>query len=138
MLSPVLFSALIALTALTSAQTQPEANPRAAGFRDSSVRIVEQIKRADYEGDRVALKRFHAELMPPPGNKVLASRVLYWCGFALWRRAINGFNESAPPKELEEDVNGAIADFNDSLAQDPTFVESPRLQKALVTATSRI
>jgi hypothetical protein len=55
---------------------------------------------------------------------MLASRGLYWRGFALWRRAINGFNESPSPKDLEEDLNGAIADFNDSLTHDPAFVES--------------
>src|ERR1700694_4283745 len=92
--------------------------------RDSIIPIVTQIQRADYEGDRPALKRLHDDLTPIPGDNKLASRVLYWRGFALWRRAINGFNESPSPKDLEEDLNGAIADFNDSLAQDPAFVES--------------
>jgi hypothetical protein len=47
---------------------------------------------------------------------MLASRGLYWRGFALWRRAIIGFNESPSPNDLEEDLNGAITDFNDSLS----------------------
>src|SRR3984893_8614980 len=112
---------LLPLAALAPAQTngqgRPEAKPAANPARDSVIRIVEQIKRADYEGDRVALKRLHGELTPLPDNRMLASRGLYWRGFALWRRAINGFNESPSPKDLEED-------FNDSLAQDPAFVES--------------
>ena len=118
----------MALAAVTPAQTKdqarPEAKPAANPARDSLIRIVEQIKRADYEGDRVALKRLHGELTPRPDNRMLASRGLYWRGFALWRRAINGFNESPSPQDLEEDLNNAIADFNDSLAHDPAFVES--------------
>src|SRR3984885_14913838 len=92
--------------------------------RDSIIRIVTEIQRADYEGDRPSLKRLHDELTPIPEDNKLASRVLYWRGFALWRRAINGFNESPTPKDLEEDLNGAVTDFNNSLAQDATFVES--------------
>jgi hypothetical protein len=118
----------MAVPALTPAQTngqaRPEAKPAANPARDSVIRIVDEIKRADYEGDRVALKRLRGELTPLPDDKVLASRELYWRGFALWRRAINGFNESPAPKDLEEDLNGAIADFNDSLIHDPAFVES--------------
>ena len=126
-----IFSALIlvlALAALTPAQTNPQARPEtksaANPARDSVIRIVEQIRRADYEGDRVALKRLSGEFTPLPDNRMLASRGLYWRGFALWRRAINGFNESPSPQDLEEDLKGAIADFNNSLAHDPAFVES--------------
>lgn len=122
MLRPAILSALLSLTALASAQTQPET--KLPSPRDSAIRIIEQIKRADYEGDRAALKRLHDQLTPAPDNKTLASRELYWRGFALWRSAINGFNETPTPKDLEDDLNGAIADFNDSLKQDPTFVES--------------
>lgn len=124
MLRPAIFSALLSLTVIANAQAQPEATPSIAPSRGSAIRIVEQIKRADYEGDRAALQRLHGELNPPPDDKILASRVLYWRGFALWRRAINGFNESPTPKDLVEDLNGAVADFNDSLAQDSAYVES--------------
>jgi len=58
--------------------------------RDSIIHIVTQIQRADYEGDRPALKRLHDDLSPIPKDNKLASQVLYWRGFALWRRAING------------------------------------------------
>ncbi len=124
MLRPAIFSALLAVGAVSNAQTQPAAKPSTNSARDSAIRTVEQIKRADYEGDRTALQRLHAELTPSLDSKMLASRELYWRGFALWRRAINGFNESPTPKDLADDLNGAIADFNDSLAQDPAFVES--------------
>jgi uncharacterized protein YciI len=85
--------------------------------------IVTQIQRADYEGDRPALKRLHDELTPIPEDNQLASRVLYWRGFALWRRAINGFNESPTPTDLEEDLVHSVTDFKDAIARDPAFVE---------------
>ena len=91
--------------------------------RDSIIRIVTQIQRADYEGDRPALKRLHDELTPIPEDNKLASQVLYWRGFALWRRAINGFNESPAPTDLEEDLTQAVTDFKDAIARNPAFVE---------------
>ena len=89
----------------------------------SIIRIVTQIQRADYEGDRAALKRIHDELTPIPEDNKLASRVLYWRGFALWRSAINGFNETPTPTDLEADLTQAVTDFKDSIARDPAFVE---------------
>ena len=97
--------------------------------RDSIIRIVTQIQRADYEGDRPALKRLHEELAPVPEDKNLASRVLYWRGFALWRRAINGFNETPTPEDLEEDLTKAVADFKAAIASQPAFVE-PKIGEA--------
>jgi len=91
--------------------------------RDSIIHIVTQIQRADYEGDRPALKRLHNELTPIPEDNKLAARVLYWRGFALWRRAINGFNESPTPTDLEENLTQAVTDFKDAIARDPAFVE---------------
>ena len=91
--------------------------------RDSIIHIVTQIQRADYEGDRPALKRLHDELTPIPEDNKLASQVLYWRGFALWRRAVNGFNENPTPKDLEADLTQAVTDFKDAIARDPAFVE---------------
>lgn len=90
---------------------------------DSIIPIVAQIERADYEGDCAALKRLHDELTPIPDDNKLASRVLYWRGFALWRRAINGFNESPTPEDLERDLTLGVTDFKDAIARDPAFVE---------------
>jgi hypothetical protein len=92
--------------------------------RDSIIHIVTQIQRADYEGDRPALKRLHDELAPIPEDNKLASRVLYWRGFAMWRRAINGFNESPTPTDLEADLKQAVTDFNAAIARDPAWVEA--------------
>ena len=92
--------------------------------RDSIIRTVTQIQRADYEGDRPSLKRLYDDLTPIPEDNKLASRVLYWRGFALWRKAINGFNDSPAPTDLGADLTQAVADFKDSIARDPAFVES--------------
>src|SRR5580704_3112554 len=71
-------------TAATELYAADKTSPELS--RDSINRIVTQIQRADYESDRPTLKRLHDELTPIPGENKLASRVLYWRGFALWRR----------------------------------------------------
>ena len=48
----------------------------------------------------------------------------YWRGFALWRRALNGFNESVDPRELKVDLEQALHDFNASSTADPKFVDA--------------
>jgi tetratricopeptide (TPR) repeat protein len=92
--------------------------------RDTVIKLVSQIQKADYQGDRAALQHLYADLEPFATEEKLASRVRYWRGFALWRRAINGFNESADPKDLEHDLTQAIAEFKESTAKDPVFVDS--------------
>jgi hypothetical protein len=94
--------------------------------REQAIKIVAQIQRADYEGDRTALKRLYGELSPfaDDKDKTFASRVLYWRGFALWRRSINGFNDSADPKELEQDLMQAMDDFNKANAIDAGFADA--------------
>jgi tetratricopeptide (TPR) repeat protein len=87
-------------------------------------KIVAQIQRADYEGDRSALKRLHGELATFVENQDLAARVQYWRGFALWRRAINGFNDNVAPAELQEDLRQALDEFNESAKKDPSFVDA--------------
>jgi hypothetical protein len=121
-------SAFLAFLVTASAFSQ-SAKPSSDPARSSAIQLIEQITRADYEGDRPALKRLHSELKPPAEDKMLISRVDYWRGFALWRRAINGFNETVSKTEQEDDLNAAIADFNDSLANDPAFVE-PKIAAA--------
>jgi hypothetical protein len=111
------------------AQQRPAEKATAGLSRDPIIHTVAQIQRADYEGDRAALKRLHNELAPIPEDNKLAARVLYWRGFALWRRAINGFNESPTPTDLEEDLTQAVTDFKDAIARDPAFVE-PRIGAA--------
>jgi tetratricopeptide (TPR) repeat protein len=99
-------------------------SPPAGPSRDQVVQIVNQIQRADYEGDRAALKRLYGELAPFIENKELAARVRYWRSFALWRRAINGFNDNVGTEELAEDLKQAWEEFNESAGKDPGFTDA--------------
>lgn len=88
------------------------------------VELVERVRRADYEGDRAALRTLHEQLKPYAAEPGLASRVEYWRGFALWRRAINGFNENADSTEQSVDLTEAVQDFLASSAADTTFLDA--------------
>ena len=66
--------------------------------RQTITSLVARIQRADFEDDRATLARVSAELAPFVENSALASRVHYWRGFALWRRALNAQNEPTPPR----------------------------------------
>jgi tetratricopeptide (TPR) repeat protein len=92
--------------------------------REQVTGIIVQIQRADYEGDRAALKRLHAELAPFVENQKIAARVLYWRGFALWRRAINGFNDKADAADLQNDLQQALDEFDEATRIDPAFVDA--------------
>jgi len=92
--------------------------------RETILKLVAQIQKADYQGDRAALQHLYAGHEPFTTDEKLASRVRYWRGFALWRRAVNGFNESADPKDIEHDLTQAIAEFKESTAADPAFVDA--------------
>lgn len=85
---------------------------------------VDAIRSADYRADRQALTRLHeeaGEYLKVPEAKKYAS---YWRGFALWRRAINGFNETPAPRDLESDLKRAIMDFDVALSEDATFTDA--------------
>jgi tetratricopeptide (TPR) repeat protein len=92
--------------------------------RQPVIKIVPQIQQADYEGDRAALKQLYGELTPFVEDKELASRVRYWRGFALWRRALNGANESVDSKELDADLKQAVNEFHEAAAKDAGFVDA--------------
>jgi hypothetical protein len=86
--------------------------------------IVAQIQRADYAGDRDAMQKGYDDLKPFLEDKELASRIRYWRGFAQWRRAINGFNDSIDPKQLEQDLKTASDEFKIAMEKDPTFIDA--------------
>jgi hypothetical protein len=79
--------------------------------RQAVIQIVAQIQRADYEGNRTALERLYGDLGSVQDEKQLVARVSYWRGFALWRRALNFFNESVPTEELRHDLELAVTEF---------------------------
>ena len=112
------------LAALVFVSTCCAAGPRPDNAREQAAGIVAQIQRADYEGDRAAMQRGYDELKPFIEDEKLASRIRYWRGFAQWRRAINGFNDSVDPKELEQNLNTALDEFKIATAKDPTFVDA--------------
>jgi hypothetical protein len=85
--------------------------------------IAAKIRAADYEGNRPALMSLYEE-MAPYTQGPLASRALYWRGFAMWRRALNGFNDNAEKAELAEDMKRCIDEFARAFAADPQFVDA--------------
>jgi hypothetical protein len=86
--------------------------------------LVAQIQRADYEGNRPVLKNLFARLQGFRAHQELATQLSYWRGFALWRRAINGFNESVAQTELQADLQQALDEFNAALKNDPAFIDA--------------
>jgi hypothetical protein len=86
--------------------------------------IVAQIQHADYAGERAAMQKGYDDLKPFMEDNELASRIRYWRGFAQWRRAINGFNDSVAPNELEQDLKTALGEFKIAMEDDPAFVDA--------------
>ena len=95
-----------------------------ASTRERATDAVARIRRADYEGNREALRSLVEGLTPDPTDPVFASRVHYWRGFGLWRRAINGFNQNAEAKDLTADLERAVTEFERAATLAPTFVDA--------------
>jgi len=95
-----------------------------ANDREQVSRIVAQIQHADYAGDQAAMQKGYDDLKPFLEDNELVSRIRYWRGFAQWRRAINGFNDSVDPKELEQHLNTALDEFKIAMDKDPTFLDA--------------
>jgi hypothetical protein len=113
-----------AVPILLASVTIALAAPAVDTSREQVVKIVAQIQRADYEGDRAALNHLYDELVPFVDEPELVSRVRYWRGFAKWRRAINGFGETPTPKDLSEDLTEAESEFDAAIQRDPGFVDA--------------
>lgn len=97
-----------------------------APARKSELRLAElvgAVRSADYRGDRTALARLDAELGRLDAGPLTDYRD-YWRGFALWRRALNGFNETPTPDDLGEDLENAVARFRASLEKRPDWIEA--------------
>jgi tetratricopeptide (TPR) repeat protein len=117
-MAPKVITAAI-VAALSCASAAPNVN-----IRDQASGIISKIQRADYEGDQAAMQKGYDDLKPFVEDEQLASRIRYWRGFAQWRRAINGFNDSVDPKELEQDLKIALDEFKVAIEKDPKFVDA--------------
>jgi len=116
--------AMLTVTGLLATVVAHAQKPAPIHELDVAASLVTRIQRADYEGDRAALQRLYKELAPLREHPELAGRVRYWQGFALWRRALNGFNESADPRDLEQDLQQAVREFEDAVRREPSFVDA--------------
>lgn len=96
----------------------------AAAQRRDVEKLVLAVVKADYEGNRPELRRLFGELEPYAGNREIGVWVRYWRGFAMWRRVINGFNESVDAKEQSVDLRAAAAEFEQALVNEPNFVDA--------------
>ena len=100
--------------------------PPAPAAQNPEARLAElaaAVLNADYRGDRPALASLEAEL----GRLDVPTRVEYrdyWRGFALWRRAMNGFNEKPAPDDLASDLEKAVARFKASQEVRPEWIEA--------------
>lgn len=114
--------ALFAWALAVSAVAAPAATQCA---EEKLAALVAEVRSADYRGDRPALARLDA-ILGDLGGRPLGEYRDYWRGFARWRRALNGFNETPTPPDIADDLDKAIAHFRKSLAQRPDWIE-PRI-----------
>jgi hypothetical protein len=87
--------------------------------------LAAQVMSADYRGDRDALAKLDGILGGLEAGPLSEYRD-YWRGFARWRRALNGFNETPMPADIAEDLGRAVALFRQALARSPGWIE-PRI-----------
>jgi hypothetical protein len=111
---------LYALAAVAAAASAFVA-PRAASKSEARLgELAAAVLSADYRGDRPELARLEAELGRLDAGRLNDYRD-YWRGFALWRRAMNGFNETPTPTDLDADVVKALERFQTALARHPDW-----------------
>jgi hypothetical protein len=84
--------------------------------------LVVEVMSADYRGDRAALARLD-DALAELGGEPLGEYREYWRGFARWRRALNGFNETPTPADIEDDLVQGIARFRKALEIRPEWIE---------------
>jgi hypothetical protein len=122
-LAAVIFVIAAAVAANASGVFATRSSGKGAASEQRLAALVGQVRSADYRGDRAALARLDGELAALPDGPLAEYRE-YWRGFALWRRAMNGFNEKPAPDDLTADIEGAIARFKAALAKHPDWIEA--------------
>jgi hypothetical protein len=85
--------------------------------------LVVEVRSADYRGDRAALAALDGRLGEIDDERLAEYRD-YWRGFARWRRAQNGFNETPTPTDLVSDLELAVERFRATLTRRPDWVEA--------------
>jgi hypothetical protein len=111
---------LLALAAVViAAPGSTAATSEAVSFPE----VVREVRAADYRGTRAELQRL-VGVLDSIKDPELAPYRDYWRGFALWRRALNGFNETPTPGDLEADLKAAIASFQAALVLKPDWIEA--------------
>ena len=98
--------------------------PSDKSVRESMALIVSRIQHADYEGSQLGMQKAYDDLAPFLENPTLVSQARYWRGFAMWRRAVNGFNDGIEAEELETDLQQALNEFQEATAKNPGLVEA--------------
>jgi len=105
----------LTLSALAPAADAPRPEARLA-------ELAAAVLDADYRGDRPRLAELDSELSRLDAGSLIDYRD-YWRGFARWRRAMNGFNETPRPDDLRADLEKALERFRSALALRPEWSE---------------
>jgi hypothetical protein len=84
--------------------------------------LAAAVLSADYRADRAELARLDAELGRLDAGRLNDYRD-YWRGFALWRRAMNGFSVKPAPEDLDADLVKALERFHSALTRHPDWDE---------------
>jgi hypothetical protein len=116
---------LLAATFLMAATASALGETRPATDAARLAALAHEIRAADYRGARADLLHLADELATVR-DPALGGPAAYWRGFALWRRAINGFNETPAPPDLRKDLEAAMASFHAALDRQPEWIE-PRI-----------
>ncbi len=111
--------------ALLTLATLTLASPAFPQSKDESrlSQLASAIRAADYRGERDELRRLASALDGVKDPKLVAYRE-YWRGFAFWRRALNGMNETPVPNDVGDDLKSGVASFRASLEHKADWIEA--------------
>jgi hypothetical protein len=116
----ILVLVLFLLQCCATAPAKVVADPRA----DQLAALKAEVMSADYRGDLAELQRLRDELGSWPSEDKLAWLARYWRGFASWRMAINGGNQSMNREELGVHLQQAATDFYLSIRMKDDFADA--------------